>query len=60
MILFEWNEAKAESNQRKHGISFERAKFVFADPYALAEQDRWKAESVGGRRSAWSEGLRCC
>jgi uncharacterized DUF497 family protein len=40
MILFEWDEAKAESNQRKHGISFEEAKFVFADPYALAEQDR--------------------
>ena len=40
MILFEWDEAKAQSNQRKHGISFEEARFVFADPYALVEQDR--------------------
>jgi len=28
---FEWDEAKAESNKAKHGISFEEAKTVFND-----------------------------
>ena len=40
MILFEWGEAKAESNRRKHGVSFDLAAEVFDDPYAVAEQDR--------------------
>ena len=40
MMLFEWDEAKAESNRRKHGVSFELAAEVFDDPYAVAEQDR--------------------
>jgi uncharacterized DUF497 family protein len=37
---FEWNSIKAEINLRKHGISFETATLVFADPFALVEQDR--------------------
>lgn len=37
---FEWDPAKAESNRRKHGVSFELAMRVFADPYALSQQDR--------------------
>jgi uncharacterized DUF497 family protein len=37
---FEWDAAKATSNVRKHGVSFELARLVFADPFALAEQDR--------------------
>ena len=37
---FEWDPAKATANQRKHGVSFETAARVFADPYALFEQDR--------------------
>lgn len=40
MVLFEWDPAKAETNQRKHGVSFEDALQVFDDPYSLAEQDR--------------------
>lgn len=40
MVLFEWDEAKAKSNKRKHGVSFEDAMLVFADPFALVEQDR--------------------
>jgi uncharacterized DUF497 family protein/uncharacterized protein (DUF4415 family) len=40
MVEFEWDEAKAISNQRKHGISFEYAVHVFEDPFALVEQDR--------------------
>ncbi|OYV96244.1 MAG: hypothetical protein B7Z62_08580 [Deltaproteobacteria bacterium 37-65-8] len=37
---FEWSPAKAESNLRKHRISFEVATRAFADPFALVEQDR--------------------
>jgi hypothetical protein len=40
MVLFEWDEAKARSNRRKHGVSFEDAMLVFTDPFALADQDR--------------------
>lgn len=37
---FEWDPAKAENNRRKHGVSFETATRVFADPFALTTQDR--------------------
>jgi uncharacterized protein len=40
MVRLEWDEAKAKSNARKHGVRFEDAMLVFADPYALVEQDR--------------------
>jgi uncharacterized DUF497 family protein len=40
MTLFEWDEVKAESNLRKHGISFDDAIEVFYDPYAVFEQNR--------------------
>ena len=40
MVWFEWDEAKAKSNERKHGVRFEDAMLVFADPFALVEQDR--------------------
>jgi len=29
---FEWNEVKERLNQAKHGLSFEEAKNIFADP----------------------------
>ena len=35
MIRFEWDEAKNESNQRKHGVSFEESKSVFYDSDAI-------------------------
>lgn len=31
---FEWNSRKAASNWAKHGVSFEEALTVFADPLA--------------------------
>ena len=40
MLLFEWDDSKAASNRKKHGISFELAAQVFGDPFALAEQNR--------------------
>lgn len=56
MIRFEWDEAKARSNKRKHGVGFENAIHVFEDPNALFEQDpsdsrgelRWRAIGIVG------------
>lgn len=39
-IRFEWDPAKAASNLRKHGVRFETAMRVFADPFALMTRDR--------------------
>jgi uncharacterized DUF497 family protein len=36
---FEWDEAKALANERKHGVSFEEAKTVFGDVFALHTYD---------------------
>lgn len=36
---FEWDAAKAASNLRKHGVSFEEATTVFDDPDALDAPD---------------------
>lgn len=39
-MRFEWDEAKNESNRRKHGIRFELAVEVFDDPMAVSVRDR--------------------
>ncbi len=36
---FSWDERKAASNLKKHGVSFAEAATVFADPLALAIDD---------------------
>jgi uncharacterized DUF497 family protein len=35
MIQFEWDSAKATANARKHGVSFEEAKSIFYDDFAV-------------------------
>jgi len=35
MIKFEWDQVKATSNQKKHGVSFEEARSVFYDEFAV-------------------------
>ncbi len=48
-VQFEWDLKKAESNLAKHGVSFEIARGVFADPFAIdrtddrnrQEEERW-------------------
>ena len=40
MFKFEWDAAKAAQNERKHGVSFELATQVFADPRHITRQDR--------------------
>lgn len=39
MLQYEWGEAKAAANARKHGISFEEAATVFLDPLATTYRD---------------------
>jgi uncharacterized DUF497 family protein len=46
MTLFEWDDAKAKANLRKHGVSFELARSVFMDPYLVLIPDR----AVGGEQ----------
>jgi uncharacterized DUF497 family protein len=48
MLRFEWDRAKARTNRRKHGVSFEDAMHVFEDSWALFELDR--TEGVGELR----------
>ena len=38
-IRFEWDPAKARDNLRKHGVSFDEAKTVFADDRAILLDD---------------------
>ncbi|WP_019905770.1 BrnT family toxin [Methylobacterium sp. 77] len=53
MLYFCWDQAKAESNLRKHRVTFALATRVFADPYALMDQDRIE----GGERRWLTLGL---
>ncbi len=45
MINFEWDEAKAKSNLKKHGVSFEEAQSVFFDEYAIQYFDEENSEA---------------
>ena len=45
---FEWDESKATANLKKHGVSFEEAKTVFANVLAVIFDD--EAHSVDERR----------
>ena len=40
MIQFEWDNAKARANEKKHGVSFDDAVQIFEDPHVISEQDR--------------------
>jgi hypothetical protein len=48
-VNFEWDEAKAVANVRKHGVSFDLARTIFNDPLLLtvadlehsATEERW-------------------
>jgi uncharacterized protein len=49
---FEWDENKNRANRAKHGISFDTAVTVFADPNSIMRVDvEIDGERSGGRRS---------
>jgi uncharacterized DUF497 family protein len=39
MLIFEWDPKKAETNLKKHGVSFEEASTAFRDPLSLTIDD---------------------
>jgi hypothetical protein len=39
LLSFEWDPAKAESNERKHGVPFREAATAFGDPLSLTVPD---------------------
>ena len=69
LFQFEWDEAKAHANERKHGVTFELAFSVFYDPRLLTVADlehseteeRWFSVGVAGNDAllsvvyVWSE-----
>jgi hypothetical protein len=38
-LRFEWDPAKAVANKRKHGVSFEEARTIFLDEFAVLIDD---------------------
>ena len=57
-LRFEWDPVKAKTNLRKHGVSFETATLVFADPFALFDRDRIEAGELRWIAIGSVEGLR--
>lgn len=46
-MRFDWDDKKAETNIRKHGVTFDEAASVFEDPYARVIDDpdhSWEEE----------------
>lgn len=43
-FLFEWDEAKARANARKHKVTFEEAVSVFTDPLLVTFPDEEHSE----------------
>jgi len=39
VIEFEWDKVKAESNEKKHGVSFSEASTIFCDPLEITIED---------------------
>ena len=53
MTEFDWDDKKAKTNETKHDISFEDAKYVFKDDYAKTEfnsivngEERWQTTGL--------------
>ena len=38
-MIFEWDDGKDRSNQKKHGLSFEDAQLAFFDPHRVILED---------------------
>lgn len=56
-VRFEWDPAKDRENQKKHGVSFVKAQFAFADPNRVIAEDL--SHSSGEKRHycfGWVEG----
>jgi len=43
-LIFEWDEAKAKKNLKKHGVDFDEGKTIFNDPLLLSFPDIGSSE----------------
>ena len=43
-MLFEWDDNKSKTNLKKHGVSFDEARTVFADPLSITVADPHHSE----------------
>lgn len=63
-MRFEWDGRKAESNRRKHRVSFDEAVTVFHDPLAATFSDplhsEWEDRYLTVGYSAWGRLLVVC
>ena len=55
---FEWDPDKAASNLRKHGVRFETAARVFADPFAITSPDRIEDRELRWRIVGMADAIR--
>lgn len=39
-MIFQWDDKKTAKNRSKHGVSFELASLVFADPLSVSRKDK--------------------
>lgn len=63
-LVFNWEAAKAARNEEKFGVSFEEAKVIFTDKYAVYHDDvehsqKEKREIVIGRNFNTKRHLTC-
>ena len=56
--MFDWDPRKAESNRRKHGVSFEEAATAFLDPKGLDGDDLDHSEIETRRLRLAKSGMR--
>jgi uncharacterized DUF497 family protein len=51
---FEWDDAKAAGNHRRHKITFEQAREVFADPFIISNSHfgnlSWRVRQIESAR----------
>jgi uncharacterized protein len=45
LVQYEWDPAKAASNEKKHGVTFEEAVEALEDPLARHEVDDYRSEA---------------
>ena len=57
-LTFEWDHRKAETNERKHGVTFEEARTVFDDPLAHIFDDEEHSTDEESREIAIGDSAR--
>jgi uncharacterized protein len=57
MMTFEWDDAKDFANQKKHGVSFQRAARVFLDPLRVTKVERIEQDETRWQTFGVIEGI---